>query len=67
MDMEGRLRHLACHYRASLGATVAAKANYLALVGGPSALPPAVEGAKGRWQQLGAVKSFTRRRLSGRS
>jgi len=56
MDIEGRLRQLECHYRSALSATVAAKANYLALVGEPSALAPAVERARARWQQLDALK-----------
>jgi hypothetical protein len=56
VDIEGRLRQLEYHYRATLSATVVAKANYLALAGERSALPPAIEKAKGRWQQLNAVK-----------
>jgi hypothetical protein len=35
-----------------LSATVAAKANYLALAGEPSTLPAAVRRARVRWQQL---------------
>jgi hypothetical protein len=56
VDIEGRLRQLERHYRAALSASVAAKASYLALVGERSALPPAVDGAKERWQQLDALK-----------
>jgi hypothetical protein len=56
VDIEGRLRQLERYYRATLSASVAAKASYLALVGEPSALPAAVEKAKGRWQQLDALK-----------
>jgi hypothetical protein len=43
-------------YRGALSATVAAKANYLALIGEPSATPAAIERAKSRWQQLDARK-----------
>jgi hypothetical protein len=56
VDIEGRLLQLEPHYRTALSATVAAKANYLALAGEPSALPLAVEKAKRRWQQLDALK-----------
>ena len=56
MDIEGRLRQLERHYRATLSASVAAKATYLALVGEPSALPPTVDRAKERWQQLDVLK-----------
>jgi hypothetical protein len=56
VDIEGRLRHLEYHYRAALSAAVAAKANYLAVAGEPSALPAAVEKARGRWQQLDTLK-----------
>jgi hypothetical protein len=56
MDIEGRLRQLECHYRRALSASVAAKANFLALAGESSVLPAAVERAKGRWQQLDALK-----------
>jgi hypothetical protein len=56
VDIEGRLLQLEPHYRTALSATVAAKAKYLALAGEPSALPPAVEKAKGRWQQLDALR-----------
>ncbi len=56
MDVEARLRELESRYRSALSATVAAKANYLALIGDPSATPAAVERAKSRWRQLGARK-----------
>jgi hypothetical protein len=56
MDIEGRLRQLERHYRATLSAAVAAKAHYFALVGEPSALPPTVERAKARWQHLDGLK-----------
>jgi hypothetical protein len=56
VDIEGRLRQLEYHYRGALSAAVAAKANYLALVGQPSALPPTVARAHERWQQLDALK-----------
>jgi hypothetical protein len=56
MDIEGRLRQLERHYRSTLSGAVAAKAAYLALLGEPSALPPAVERAKARWEQLVALK-----------
>jgi len=56
MDIEGRLRQLERHYRATLSAAVAAKANYFALAGEPSVLPHAVERAKARWQDLDALK-----------
>jgi hypothetical protein len=56
MDIEGRLRQLECHYRTALSASVTAKAHYLALVGESGATPAAVERAKGRWQQLDALK-----------
>jgi hypothetical protein len=56
VDIEGRLRQLERHYRAALSASVAAKASYFALVGEPSALPPAVDRAKERWQQLDTLK-----------
>ncbi len=56
MDMESRLRKLESRYRAALGATVAAKAHYLALAGEPSATPAAIERARAHWQQLEARK-----------
>jgi len=56
VDIEVRLRKLEFRYRAVLSATVAAKANYLALVGEPSATPFAIERAKVHWQQLDARK-----------
>jgi len=56
MDIEARLLQLESHYRAALSATVAAKANYLALAGDPSALPAAVRRARVRWQQLDLSK-----------
>ena len=56
VDIEARLRQLEYHYRAALSATIAAKANYLALAGDPSALPAAVKRAKARWQQLDSRK-----------
>jgi nicotinate-nucleotide pyrophosphorylase len=56
MDIEARLRQLESHYRAALSATVAAKANHLALAGDPSTLPAAVRKARVRWQQLDLSK-----------
>jgi hypothetical protein len=56
MDIEVRLRQLESHYRAALSATVAAKANHLALAGDPSTLPAAVRRARVRWQQLDLSK-----------
>ncbi len=56
MDIEARLRNLEFRYRALLSATVAAKANYLALVGEPSATLFAIERAKSHWRQLDARK-----------
>jgi hypothetical protein len=56
MDIEARLRQLESHYRDALSATVAAKANYLALAGDPSTLPAAVRRARVRWQQLDSRK-----------
>jgi hypothetical protein len=56
VDIEGRLRQLEYHYRGALSAAVAAKANYLALAGEPSVLPPAVARAQERWQQLDALR-----------
>ena len=56
MDIEARLRKLEFRYRTLLSATVVAKANYLALVGEPSATPVAIERAKSQWQQLDSRK-----------
>jgi hypothetical protein len=56
MDIEGRLRQLERHYRATLSAAVVAKAKYFALVGEPSALPPTVARAKAQWQHFEALK-----------
>ncbi|HMD74044.1 MAG TPA: hypothetical protein VKG05_09315 [Steroidobacteraceae bacterium] len=56
MDMESRLRKLESRYRDALGATVAAKAHYLALAGEPSATPAAIERARAHWRQLEARK-----------
>jgi ABC-type transport system involved in cytochrome bd biosynthesis fused ATPase/permease subunit len=56
MHIETRLRKLEARYRATLSAAVAAKANYLALAGEPSATPAALERAKSHWQQLEARK-----------
>jgi hypothetical protein len=56
MDIEARLRKLEFRYRALLSATVAAKANYLALTGEPSATAFAIERAKSHWQQLDSRK-----------
>ena len=56
MDIEVRLRKLEFRYRALLSATVAAKANYLALAGEPSATPVAIERAKALWQQFDSRK-----------
>ena len=56
LDIEARLRKLEFRYRAALSATVAAKANFLALAGEPSATTFAIERAKSQWQQLDARK-----------
>jgi hypothetical protein len=56
MDIEARLRKLEFRYRAALSAAVAAKANYLALAGEPSATPAAAQRAKSLWQQLESRK-----------
>ena len=56
MDFEVRLRKLELRYRVVLSASVAAKANYLALIGEPSATLFAIESAKTHWQQLDARK-----------
>lgn len=56
MDIEARLRQLEFRYRALLGTTVAAKANYLALAGEPSATAFAIDRAKFQWQRLHARK-----------
>src|SRR5271168_3232058 len=56
MDIEARLRKLESRYRAALSAAVAAKANYLALAGEPSATPATVERAKSHWQTLASRK-----------
>jgi hypothetical protein len=56
MDIEARLRKLESRYRAALSAAVAAKANYLALAGEPSATPSAIDRAKSLWQQLESRK-----------
>ena len=56
MDIEVRLRELESRYRGALSATVAAKANYLALASESSATRAAIERAKARWQQLDANK-----------
>jgi hypothetical protein len=56
MDIEARLPKLEIRYRALLSATVAAKANYRALVGEPRATAFAIERAKFQWQQLDARK-----------
>jgi hypothetical protein len=56
MDIEARLRQLESRYRSMLSAAVAAKANYLALIGEPSATPAAVERAKAAWQKIDVRK-----------
>jgi hypothetical protein len=56
VDIEVRLRKLESRYRAALSAAVAAKANYLALAGEPSATPAAVDRAKSLWQQIESRK-----------
>jgi hypothetical protein len=55
MDIEVRLRRLESRYRAALSAAVAAKANYWALAGEPSA-STAIERAKSRWEQFESRK-----------
>jgi hypothetical protein len=64
MDIEALLRHLEHHYRATLSATVVAKADYLALGGEPGAPPHAVERAKARWQHLDALKRALEREMA---
>ncbi len=56
MNIEAQLRKLESHYRTAVSATIAAKANYLAIAGEPSATPPAIERAKNLWQRLDARK-----------
>jgi len=56
MDIEGRLRQLERHYRGTLSGAVAAKADYLSLLGEPGVLPATVERAKARWQHLDTLK-----------
>lgn len=56
MDIENRLRKLESCYRSALSATVAAKANYLALAGEPCATPAAIERAQSLWRQVDAWK-----------
>jgi hypothetical protein len=56
MDIEVRLRRLESRYRATLSAAVAAKANYWALAGEPSASTATIERAKSRWEQLESRK-----------
>jgi hypothetical protein len=56
MDIEARLRSLESRYRSALSASVAAKANYLALAGEPSATPYAIERAKALWQKFDTRK-----------
>jgi hypothetical protein len=64
MDIEIRLRKLESRYRAALSGAVAAKANYLALAGEPSATPTAVDRAKCSWQQLEARKGAIAAQMS---
>ncbi len=56
MDIEVRLRRLESRHRAALGAAVAAKANYWALAGEPSAMTDAIQQARSRWEQLESRK-----------
>lgn len=56
MDIEGGLRKLESRYRSALSATVAAKANYLALAGERCATPATIERAKSLWQRLDSRK-----------
>jgi hypothetical protein len=56
MDIEARLRKLESRYRATLSASVGAKANYLALAAESSATPAAIERAKSYWLKLDACK-----------
>jgi hypothetical protein len=56
IDIEARLGKLESRYRAALSATVAAKANYLALAGEPSATPASIERAQLQWKKLDARK-----------
>lgn len=56
MDIETRLRRLESLYRATLSATDAAKANYLAFADEQSSTPCAIERAKTLWRRLDARK-----------
>ncbi len=56
MDIEDRLRKLEMRYRAASNAAMAARANYLALLGEPSTTASAVERAKAQWQRLDCRK-----------
>jgi hypothetical protein len=56
VDIEARLRKLESLYRAAVGATVAAKANYFALADEPGSTLYAIERAKTLWQRLDARK-----------
>jgi hypothetical protein len=62
MDIEHRLRALESRYRQTLSATVAAKAQYLALLGAPSTLPASLQRARQRWETL----SYRKRVLAAR-
>jgi hypothetical protein len=56
MDIEDRLRALESRYRQALSATVAAKAQYLALLGEPSTFPASLQRARQRWESLASRK-----------
>lgn len=56
MDIEDRLRALESRYRQALSATVAAKVQYLALLGEPGRPPASVQRARQRWETLASRK-----------
>ena len=56
MEIEQRLQRLHERYRNALSAAVAAKAEYFALAGEPSATAGSVQHAATRWQQIEARK-----------
>ncbi len=57
MDIEDRLKKLQSLFSYALSGAVAAKAQYLALMGEGSSTPAAVARAKMAWQQLEARKT----------
>ena len=63
MQMDDRLSALESRYRAVLGAAVAAKAHYLALLDEPSANAESRARARQRWENLLAKKQGIAARL----